>query len=89
MALGAGRGDILRLVMGQAGVFAAVGLVAGLAGAFASARLMRGLLFQTGALDLASLAITVAVLASVALVAVSLPAGRAASVNPTEALRSE
>ena len=79
----------MRLVMGQAGVFAAVGLVAGLAGAFASARLMRGLLFQTGALDLASLAITVAVLASVALVAVSLPAGRAASVNPTEALRSE
>ena len=89
MALGAGRGDILRLVMGQAGVFAAVGLVVGLAGAFAGARLMGGLLFQTGALDLASLAITVAVLAAVALVAVSLPAGRAASVNPTEALRSE
>jgi predicted permease len=89
MALGAGRGDILRLVMGQAGVFAAVGLVAGLAGAFAGARLMGGLLFETGALDAASLAITVAVLASVALVAVSLPAGRAASVNPTEALRSE
>jgi predicted permease len=89
MALGAGRGDILRLVMGQAGVFAAVGLVVGLAGAFAGARLMGGLLFQTGALDLASLAITVGVLASVALVAVSLPAGRAASVNPTEALRAE
>jgi len=89
MALGAGRGDILRLVMGQAGVFAALGLVVGLAGAFAGARLMGGLLFQTGVLDLASLAITVAVLASVALAAVSLPAGRAVSVNPTEALRSE
>ena len=89
MALGAGRGDILRLVMGQAGVFAAAGLVVGLAGALAGARLMGGLLFQTGALDLMSLAITVAVLASVALLAVSLPAGRAASVNPTEALRSE
>ena len=89
MALGAGRGDILRLVMGQAGVFAAVGLVAGLAAAFASARVMGGLLFQTGALDAASVAITVGVLAAVALVAVSLPAGRAASVNPTEALRAE
>jgi ABC-type antimicrobial peptide transport system permease subunit len=89
MALGAGRGDILRLVMGQAGVFAAVGLMVGLAAAFAGARLMGGLLFQTGALDVASLVITVALLASVALVAVSLPAGRAASVNPTEALRNE
>ena len=89
MALGARRGDILRLVMGQAGVFAAVGSVVGFAAAFAAARLMGGLLFQTGALDVASLAITVGVLAAVALVAVSLPAGRAASVNPTEALRAE
>ena len=89
MAVGANRGDILRMVLGQAGVFAAVGLMVGLAAAFAGVRLMGGLLFQTGALDVASLAITVGVLASVALVAVSLPAGRAASVNPTEALRSE
>ena len=89
MAVGATRGDILRLVLRQAGVFMAIGLAGGLGAAMASARLMRGLLFQTTAMDGASMAITVAVLGAVALIAVSLPAGRAASVNPTEALRAE
>jgi len=89
MALGASRGDILRLVAGQAGIFAAIGLVAGMAAALAGARLMRGLLFETTSVDGASIGITLIVLGVIALLAVSLPAGRAASVNPTEALRAE
>jgi predicted permease len=89
MAVGATRGDILRLVLRQAGVFMVIGLAGGLGAALAGARLMRGLLFQTTTVDGTSMAITVAVLGCVALIAVSLPAGRAASVNPTEALRAE
>jgi predicted permease len=89
MALGATRGDILRLVLRQAGIFMVIGLAGGLGAALIGARLMSGLLFQTTAMDGASMAITVAVLGCVALIAVSLPAGQAASVNPTEALRAE
>jgi ABC-type antimicrobial peptide transport system permease subunit len=60
-----------------------------MATALAGARLMRGLLFETTSVDGASIGITLIVLGVIALLAVSLPAGRAASVNPTEALRAE
>ena len=89
MAVGANRGNILRLVLQQAGVFAVAGMALGLAAALASARLMHGLLFQTSAVDGVSVAITLGVLALIAVLAISIPAGRAASVNPTEALRAE
>src|SRR5579859_406970 len=89
MAVGANRGDVLRLVLSQAGMFAVAGLATGLGAAIASARLMRGLLFQTSTLDGSSIGIALGTLAAVAMLAVSAPAWRAASVNPTEALRSE
>jgi ABC-type antimicrobial peptide transport system permease subunit len=89
MAVGANRRDILRLVLGQAGGFALVGLAAGLLAAFAGARLIGGLLFQTSPVDVVSASITLGALALIAVLAVSIPAGRAASVNPTEALRAE
>jgi len=89
MAVGANREDILRLVLGQAGRFAAVGIVAGLAVALAGARLINGLLFHTSTIDPLSVSITIAGLALIAAVAVSVPASRAASVDPTEALRAE
>lgn len=89
MAVGANRGDVLRMVLWQAGVFAIAGLAIGLGAAIASARLMQGLLFQTNTLDGASIGIALGTLAAVAMLAVSAPAWRAASVNPTEALRSE
>jgi len=89
MAVGARRADILRLVLQQAAVFIASGIAAGLAIGFAGARLLSGLLFKTSAADPISVSITIGVLVGIAVLAVSLPARRAASVNPTEALRAE
>jgi len=89
MALGASRIAILQLVLVQAGIAVAVGVAAGLAGAFASARLMRGLLFQTGTADPSAILITLTGLALAAVLALTLPAARAASVDPAIALRAE
>lgn len=89
MAVGADRIDILHLVFRQAGGFTAVGVILGLALALASARLMNGLLFHTSTVDPFSIGIAIAALLSIAALAVSIPAARAASVSPTEALRSE
>jgi len=89
MAVGARREDILRLVLQQAATFVAMGIVAGLTVGFAGARLLSGLLFKTSAADPLSISITIGALIAIAALAVSLPARRAASVEPTEALRAE
>jgi predicted permease len=93
MAVGANRIDILRLVLSQVGRFALLGAVAGLGAAFAGERLMgsllSGMLFQTSKIDQVSLAVTLGALALIAALAATLPAGRAASVNPSESLRAE
>lgn len=89
MAIGAGRSDILMLILSQAARFTAIGIVAGLAAGFLGARLINGLLFRTTAADPFSLSVSIAALVVVTLIAVSIPAARAASVNPVEALRSE
>lgn len=89
MAIGADRGDILQLILRQAASSTAIGVCAGLVAGFLGARLINGLLFQTSATDPVSLSISVVALILVTLVAVSIPAARAASVDPVEALRSE
>jgi predicted permease len=89
MAVGARREDILTLVLKQAALFVAVGIIAGLAVGFAGARLLSGLLFKTSVADPLSVSVTIAALVAIAALAVSLPARRAASVEPTEALRAE
>jgi len=89
MALGAKREDIVRMVLLQAGRYAAVGIAAGLAVSLAGARVINGLLFQTSPMDPISLSITIGVLVLLAALAVTVPAQRAASVDPTEALRAE
>ena len=89
MAVGAKREDIVRMVLLQATRYAAVGIVAGLAMSLIGARLINGLLFRTSPVDPVSMSITVAVLLVIAAFAVALPARRAASVDPTEALRAE
>lgn len=89
MALGAQRSSVYQLVLGEAGRLIAVGIVAGLAGAVASAMVMRKLLFGVQAWDVPTLAGVAVVLGGCAMAASFLPAHRAASVNPTEALRAE
>ncbi|HEY2471733.1 MAG TPA: ABC transporter permease [Terracidiphilus sp.] len=89
MAIGAGRGAILHLILSQAAAFTLLGVSAGLIAGYLGARLMNSLLFQTTPGDPLSLSISIAALVIVTLAAVSIPAARAASVNPVEALRSE
>jgi predicted lysophospholipase L1 biosynthesis ABC-type transport system permease subunit len=89
MAVGARREDILRMVLSHAATFITAGMVVGLAVGFACARLLSDLLFKTSTIDPLSVSITIGMLAAIAALAVSLPARRAASVSPTEALRSE
>lgn len=89
MALGAQRGSVYRLILKEAGWLIAVGVVIGLGCSVAAATLMRGLLFGTEAWDLPTLAAAAAVLAVSAFFASFIPARRAASINPIEALRSE
>lgn len=88
-ALGATRGDLVRLVMGQGLAVTAAGLLIGVAGAAALSRLMAGLLFGVTTLDPVSFAAAPLVLAVVAAAACLLPARRAAAVDPSEALRCE
>ncbi|MBS1806160.1 MAG: ABC transporter permease [Acidobacteria bacterium] len=89
MAIGAGRCHILVLILSRAAVLGATGIAAGLVIALFSSRLLNSLLFQTTTSDPASLSIAIGALLTVTLIAVALPAARAASVNPVDALRSE
>jgi ABC-type antimicrobial peptide transport system permease subunit len=87
--LGAERRDVLAMVLRQAGVLAAVGLAGGLAASLALTRFLSTLLFEVRATDVATLFAIAALLSAVALAASYLPARRAASVDPTTALRYE
>jgi putative ABC transport system permease protein len=89
MALGARRGDVLRLVVGQHLRLALFGVGLGLAGALAFGRALRGLLYGVGAADPTTMAGVAALLAAVAAAAAYLPARRAADLDPATALRSE
>jgi len=89
MALGAPRGSVYRLIMKEAGWLTAAGIALGLLSSVAAATLMRKLLFGTAAWDVTTLAAVAIVLGASAMLASYLPARRAASINPVEALRSE
>jgi macrolide transport system ATP-binding/permease protein len=89
MALGAQRGEVCWLILREASGLAAMGIGAGLLCSLAATTLMRKLLFEVHAWDLPTLASVPVVLAAAALLASYLPARRAASVNPTDALHAE
>ena len=89
MALGAGRGAVLGLVLREGLVIITAGLIVGLAGAVALTRLLRALLFGVSPTDPLTFVVVAAVLTVIALVATLLPARRAARVDPLPALRTE
>jgi predicted permease len=89
MALGAQRGSVYRLVMGQAGRLTGLGVVAGFVCSALASLFMRKLLFGVGPWDVATLAAVAVLLTAASLAASFMPARRAASVNPTDALRAE
>ena len=88
-ALGASRGDVLRLVLGQGAVLVGIGLAAGLLGAFVASRALRSVLYNVAPLDPAALISALLTLSLVALIACFVPARRASRVDPIEALRTE
>lgn len=87
MALGARRGDILKLILGKGFILAAVGIVAGVIFAASAASAMASLLYDVRPHDPAVFLIVPLLLATVAVLASYIPARRAAKVDPMTALR--
>jgi ABC-type lipoprotein release transport system permease subunit len=89
MALGADRARIRRLVVWHGMRLALFGVVVGVAAALGFTRLIASFLFGVKPWDPAVFIAAPVVLAAVALVAVWLPAARAAKLDPMQALRAE
>lgn len=89
IALGAGRADVLKAVVGQGMLPVAAGVAIGLAASLALTRLMAGMLYGVKAGDPATVLVVAGMLAAIAFTATLVPARRATRVAPVEALRDE
>jgi len=89
LALGAGRGTVIWMILRDVCVLAAVGLAIGISAAFAASRLIESLLFETKPDDPRAVALAAAILLTAALAAGYGPARRASRVDPLTALRHE
>jgi ABC-type antimicrobial peptide transport system permease subunit len=89
VALGAGNAELRAMVVGQGILLAGIGVGVGLIVAGAATRIMASLLFETSPMDPVTYVLASAGLLGAAAVASYLPAHRASSVNPVEALRME
>jgi predicted permease len=89
IALGAGKGDIIRRVLAHGLGLTLIGIAVGIAASFLLTRFLSSMLYGIGATDLVTFATVAFALCLVALLACFLPARRAASVDPIQALRTQ
>jgi putative ABC transport system permease protein len=89
MALGATRVSVAKLVLRQGAILIGAGLAAGLLLAFATGRLIKGFLYEVKPLDVSTYVAVAVTLTVIGLVAAVIPARRAASIQPMQALRDE
>ena len=87
LALGAKSADILRLVIRQGLILAALGVSIGFVAALVMTRLMSSMLYKVGAHDLATFVLAPVVFLAVAVLTSCIPARRATKVDPIEAMR--
>lgn len=89
LALGARRGEVLRMVMSQAGTLVVAGVAIGLVVAVLASRLLRAQLFEVAPTDTTTYVVVAMVLMAVSLLASWIPARRAARIDPMTALRQD
>jgi len=89
MALGAGQGNVLALILKEGMLLAGVGLALGLFGAYAVGKIMHGVLYNVAVFDFAAFGAVAAALLLAGLLACFIPAHRATLVDPMQALRQE
>jgi predicted permease len=89
MTLGAAPGQVLRMVLADGAILLGIGTVAGLAGSLAVAKLLEGLLYGVAPRDPLTLVAVIVVMSLVGIAACTVPALRAARVDPLVAIRKD
>ena len=89
MALGARRGEIVRMMIASGARLGLIGIAAGVAASLAASRILNGLLFGVERTDAVTYASVIVLMLVAALLACAIPAMRAARINPLSAIRAE
>ena len=89
MALGAAKGDVLRMILADGARMTCIGIASGIIGALLLTRVMAGLLFGVRPTDLATFSVVVIAQCLIAALACYVPARRAMKIDPLVALRDE
>jgi putative ABC transport system permease protein len=89
MALGAGSGQVLALIMKEGMTLGIIGLLIGLLGSYGIGKLMKSMLYGIGSIDGVAFSAVAAILLFSALIACYIPARRATNIDPMQALRDQ